>query len=171
MLDIPFRTVDIQEMEEVFSEDLPAEEVPKHLSKLKALAYLDTLKDDDILITADTIVSLGNKILGKPSSLGEAKQMLFELSGKRHKVITGITLTTRKTSVTFSCTTEVKFSNLSKDAIAYYVNHYKPLDKAGAYGIQEWIGAVGIESIEGSYYNVMGLPVHMLYRELLPFIQ
>lgn len=170
LLDIPFRIVEIKDVKEEYDENLTPDQIPLYLSKLKAEAYVGELKDDDILITADTVVALGERVLGKPSGSEDAKRMLRELSGRTHKVITGVTLSTRKTSVTFSSVTEVKFSELSDEAINYYVDRYKPFDKAGAYGIQEWIGAVGIESIKGSYYNVMGLPVHRLHKELLPFI-
>ena len=171
LLDIPFTIVDIRDVEESYSSDLPPEKVPEFLSQLKAAAYSGSLLDGDILITADTVVLLEDKILGKPADLDEAKNMLQALSGKTHKVITGVTLTTKQTSVTFSSVTEVKFSRLSPIDIDFYVESFRPLDKAGAYGIQEWIGAIGVESINGSFYNVMGLPVHKLYHELLPFIQ
>lgn len=171
LLNIPFSTVEIKDVEESYDEDMSPEEIPQYLSRLKAAAYKDSLHESDILITADTIVVLDNKILGKPKDLEEACEMLRSLSGKIHQVITGVTITTKKSSVTFSTVTEVKFSNLSESEIEYYVYNFKPLDKAGAYGIQEWIGAVGVESINGSFYNVMGLPVHRLHKELLPFIQ
>lgn len=170
ILRLPFRTVDIKDVEEVYDPSLPAEEVPCFLSRLKASAYTDSLNDDDILVTADTVVILRGEILGKPADLKEAVDMLRKLSGQTHKVVTGVTITTKDTSATFSSVTEVKFAELSDADIDYYINIFHPLDKAGAYGIQEWIGAVGIERIEGSYYNVMGLPVHRLYKELIPFI-
>ena len=171
LLNIPFTIVDLKDVEESYSPDLSPEKIPEFLSKLKAEAYSDSLLDDDILITADTVVLLEDKILGKPGNLDEARNMLNALSGKTHKVITGVTLTTKQTSVTFSSVTEVKFSHLSPIDIDFYVENFRPLDKAGAYGIQEWIGAIGVESINGSFYNVMGLPVHKLYHELLSFIQ
>lgn len=171
MLDIPFKFVDLKDVKETYNDELTSEEIPKYLSQLKANVYKDKLKDDEVLITADTIVALGDKIMGKPSNLEEARHMLRQLSGKIHNVITGVTISSNKTSITFSSITEVKFAKLSDETINYYINNYHPLDKAGAYGIQEWIGAIGIESIKGSYYNVMGLPIHQLYKELLPFIQ
>lgn len=171
LLNIPFSIVEIKNVKESYDPTMNPEEVPEYLSRLKASAYKDFLNVNDVLITADTIVLLEGKILGKPKGEEDAKRMLSNLSGKTHKVITGVTITTQKTSVTFSSVTEVKFSNLSKAEIDYYVSEFKPLDKAGAYGIQEWIGAVGVESIDGSFYNVMGLPVHRLYKELRPFIQ
>ena len=171
MLDIPFKFVDLKDVKETYNDELTSEEIPKYLSQLKANDYKDKLKDDELLITADTLVALGDKIMGKPSNLEEARHMLRQLSGKIHNVITGVTISSNKTSITFSSITEVKFAKLSDETINYYINNYHPLDKAGAYGIQEWIGAIGIESIKGSYYNVMGLPIHQLYKELLPFIQ
>lgn len=170
MLNLPFETVNIKEVEETYSPELSPEEIPMYLSRLKAEAYKDNLKDSDILITADTVVALGNVIMGKPRDLEQAKEILTELSGRVHKVITGVTITKKNTSVTFNTVTEVKFSKLTPDEIDYYVDKYRPLDKAGAYGVQEWIGAVGVESLKGSYYNVMGLPVHRLYKELQAFI-
>ena len=169
MLDIPFRTVELKDIEEIYSSDLPKEKVPEFLSRLKAEAYFSELKEGDILITADTVVLLDDEIIGKPGDAEEAKEMLSKLSGKIHRVVTGVTITSTKKSVTFSSITEVTFSSLTSDEIEYYVSTYNPLDKAGAYGIQEWIGAVGISGIRGSYYNVMGLPVNRLYKELLLF--
>ncbi|MCH5217127.1 MAG: septum formation protein Maf [Muribaculaceae bacterium] len=169
MLDVPFEIVEGREVEENFPADLPAEEVPTFLSRLKATAYLPDLKEGDILITADTIVLLEGEIIGKPRTLDDARAMLHKLSGKTHKVITGVSLTSIKKSATFSVVTDVEFASLSYDDIDYYVSSYRPLDKAGAYGIQEWIGAVGVAGIRGSFYNVMGLPVHRLHKELQAF--
>lgn len=169
MLDVPFEIVEGREVEENFPADLPAEEVPAFLSRLKATAYLTDLKEGDILITADTIVLLEGEIIGKPRTLDDARAMLHKLSGKTHKVITGVSLTSIKKSATFSVVTDVEFASLSDDDIDYYVSAYHPLDKAGAYGIQEWIGAVGVAGIRGSFYNVMGLPVHRLHKELQAF--
>lgn len=169
MLDIPFEIIEIKDVEETYPPELAKEKVPEFLSKLKADAYLEYLQDEDILITADTVVIIDNEIIGKPASLKEAKEMLHKLSGKIHKVITGVTVTSIKKSVTFSTVTDVEFSHLSDDSIDFYVDTYRPLDKAGAYGIQEWIGAIGVAGIKGSFYNVMGLPVHRLYHELQLF--
>lgn len=169
ILDRPFQTVVLKDIKEDYPTDLQLEKVPEYLSKLKAAAYVSQLKDDDILITADTVVILNGEIIGKPYDLEDAKRMLHKLSGNTHKVITGVTLTSKKKSVTFSTVTDVTFAHLSDGEINFYVDNYKPLDKAGAYGIQEWIGAVGVAGINGSYYNVMGLPVHRLYNELLLF--
>lgn len=169
MLDVAFRVVELKDVEERYPDNLAPMKVPEYLSKLKATAYTPELKEGEILLTADTVVLLEDEIIGKPASLEDAKQMLNKLSGKTHKVVTGVTLSTIKKSVTFSSVTDVRFANLSWEEINYYVDTYKPLDKAGAYGIQEWIGAVGIEAIDGSFYNVMGLPIHQLYRRLLLF--
>lgn len=170
MLNLPFETVNIRDVEETYDPELVTEEIPMYLSRLKAKAYKDYLNDSDILITADTVVALGNDIMGKPKDLEQAKKMLRMLSGRVHKVITGVTIMKKNASVTFNSVTEVKFSKLTPEEIEYYVDKYRPLDKAGAYGVQEWIGAVGVESLRGSYYNVMGLPVHRLYKELQAFI-
>lgn len=168
MLNIPFKIVEI-DIDEKYPKELPAEEVPEYLSKLKSSAYLENLEDNDILITADTVVILDNEIIGKPHDEEEAKRMLRKLSGRVHRVVTGVTLTGKKKSATFSTVTDVTFAPLTDAEIDFYVDTYKPFDKAGAYGIQEWIGAVGVAGINGSYYNVMGLPVHRLYNELLLF--
>lgn len=169
MLDIPFELVELKNIREEYPADLPLENVPEFLSRLKADSYKEELQDDDILITADTVVIVNGQLIGKPRDLAEAKEMLGKLSGNVHKVITGVTLSSTKKSATFSVVTDVEFAPLSESEISYYVDTYKPLDKAGAYGIQEWIGAVGIAGIRGSYYNVMGLPVHRLYNELSAF--
>ena len=124
------------------------------------------MADDELIITADTIVVCGDKVMGKPIDSVEACGMLYELSGRTHKVITGVTITTKKLIKSFSAITEVDFAELTEEEIAYYVETYKPLDKACAYGIQEWIGCVGVSGMKGSYYNVMGLPIFRLYQEL-----
>lgn len=169
MLDMPFEIVEIKDVEEVYPADLQKDKVPEFLSRLKAAAYTPLLKEDDVLITADTVVIIDEEIIGKPSDIADAKAMLRKLSGRVHKVVTGVTLTSTKKSVTFSTVTDVSFAPLSESEIDFYVDTYRPLDKAGAYGIQEWIGAVGVAAINGSFYNVMGLPVHRLYNELLLF--
>lgn len=166
MLEIPFTTVSVGDVKEVYPSDLPPSEVPAYLSRLKADAYTEPLADDEVLVTADTIVLLDNDILGKPSDADDAKRILWRLSGRMHRVITGVTVISNKKSVTFSASTDVYFADLTAEQIEFYVNHFKPFDKAGAYGIQEWIGAVGIRRIDGSFYNVMGLPVHQLYLTL-----
>lgn len=164
-LDIDFECVKI-ECEETFPDTLQGAEIPLYLSQLKADAYHHNLKQDDVLITADTIVWCDNRMFGKPHDKAEAHDMLRNLAGKEHEVITGVCLTTRETRKAFAVTSKVRFALLTEAEIDYYVEHYKPIDKAGAYGIQEWIGYIGVESIVGSYFNVMGLPVQRLYREL-----
>ncbi len=168
-LDIPFTTLVIKDIDESYPKDLPAKEVAAYLSQKKAAAYRENLNDNALVITADTIVIADNKVLGKPKDQAEATKILHTLSGKTHLVITGVTLTTQHKSHTFSAITEVTFSPLEDDEINYYLEKYKPYDKAGAYGIQEWIGSIGVEHINGSYFNVMGLPVHQLYQALKNF--
>ncbi len=158
------------EVEEVFPETLPLEEVPAYLSELKSAAYPAPLAANDILITADTVVCLHGRLIGKPADRADAVSILGRLSGNRHTVVTGVTLRTADRKKTFSVHSDVFFRNLTDEEIAYYIDVYQPFDKAGAYGVQEWIGYVGIERIEGSFYNVMGLPVQRLYHELGEFI-
>ena len=155
-----------RDVDESYPSDIPAEKVAEYLSKVKADAYIDLLADDEIIITADTVVIIDGRILGKPAGRDDAVAMLRSLSGRRHKVVTGVTVTARDRSISFDETTVVEFAPLSDDEIDAYVDTFRPYDKAGAYGIQEWIGAVGIKGIEGCYYNVMGLPVHTLYHRL-----
>ncbi len=158
------------ECEESFSEDMPAIEVAEYLSKLKSEAYPQPLAERDILLTADTVVIAENRILGKPADRAEAIKMITMLSGHEHEVVTGVTLRTAERVKSFSVVSKVYFRELSAEEIEYYVDNYRPYDKAGSYGIQEWIGYVGIEGIEGSFYNVMGLPVQRLYCELNGFV-
>ena len=164
--DLAFTLAEKFECEECYPTDLAADKVAEYLSQLKSNAYPHALADNDILLTADTVVILGDKILGKPHSEEEARAMITTLSGASHKVVTGVTLRTTKQTISFSAESVVKFRVLDAEEIAYYVEKYRPLDKAGAYGIQEWIGYIGIEGIEGSFYNVMGLPVQRLYSAL-----
>lgn len=168
-LNIEFNVKVIPGLEENYPETLDLQEIPVFLSKQKAEAYLSSLDDTMLLITADTIVWNGNAVIGKPKNRAEAIQMLRSLSGHEHHVVTGVCLTTTKKQLTFSVISSVRFASLSDEEIIYYVDKYKPFDKAGAYGIQEWIGYVGVESISGSFYNVMGLPVQRLYQELKTF--
>lgn len=156
----------LQDIDESYPSGLSGTEIAEHISRKKAEAYRPTISTDELVITADTIVYLDGKVLGKPKDEQEAKEMLHALSGKTHDVITGVSLLTHSNLHTFSSTSKVTFSDLSDEEIAYYVGNYHPTDKAGAYGIQEWIGYVGVERIEGSYFNVMGLPVQKLYSEL-----
>ena len=158
------------ECEESFSEEMPAAEVAEYLANLKSEAYPESLGEKDILLTADTVVIACNRILGKPADRAEAIAMITMLSGCEHEVVTGVTLRSAEKVKRFSVSSKVHFRALSQEEIEYYVDTYKPFDKAGSYGIQEWIGYVGIEGIEGSFYNVMGLPVQRLYCELGEFI-
>ncbi len=158
------------EVEELYPSATPPKEVAEYLARLKSDNYPNELATGEILITADTVVILDNKILGKPRDEDDARSMLRTLSGREHQVVTGVTIRDSKHSVSFSTTSQVRFAELNEEQIDYYVTHYSPLDKAGSYGIQEWIGYIGIESIEGSFYNVMGLPIQRLCRELEQFI-
>ena len=168
--DLEFTLAEKFECEERYPADLATDKVAEYLSQLKSNAYPHTLGEKDILLTADTVVILGDKILGKPHSEEEAIEMISSLSGATHKVITGVTLRTAKQTISFSAESLVSFRTLEAEEVRYYVEKYRPLDKAGAYGIQEWIGYIGIEGIEGSFYNVMGLPVQRLYATLKELI-
>ena len=156
----------LPDVNEAYPETLKGEDIPLYIAREKAEAYLKGIESDELIITADTIVWLDNEVLGKPTDEQQAKVMLRMLSGKTHHVITGVCLTTSEFQKSFTTTTEVTFAKLSEEEIDYYVEKYRPLDKAGAYGIQEWIGFVGVEAINGSYFNVMGLPIQRLYQEL-----
>ena len=168
--DLDFVLAETFECEECYPADLEAEKVAEYLSQLKSNAYPHALGERDILLTADTVVILGDKILGKPHSAEEAHEMIASLSGATHKVVTGVTLRTAERTISFSAESLVTFRTLDSEEIDYYVEKYRPMDKAGAYGIQEWIGYIGIEGIEGSFYNVMGLPVQRLYTILKDII-
>lgn len=174
-LDLPFEVRVKDGIDETYPGDLTAEQVPVWISRRKAEAY--EVADGEVLVTADTVVAVEGKILGKPGNLEEAKEMLRSLSGRTHHVITGVTLRVRRSEqggvddyCSFNAVTEVTFTKLTEEQIDYYVTTYKPLDKAGAYGIQEWIGYVGVTGIKGSYYNVMGLPVQRLSQALVDFV-
>lgn len=164
-----FTIAQSREVDESYPSDLAAAEVPAFISKKKAAAYADLLCPDEMVITADTVVILGDKILGKPKDYDDACHMLGDLAGREHTVVTGVTLTTVNAAKTFSESTKVEFAPLSREEIEEYVRTYRPFDKAGAYGIQEWIGAAAIMRIDGCFYNVMGLPLHRLYAELRAF--
>ena len=164
--DLDFVLAEKFECEECYPTDLAADKVAEYLSQLKSNAYPHPLCEGDILLTADTVVILGDKILGKPHSEAEAVEMISSLSGATHKVVTGVTLRTPSQMISFSAESLVSFRALDPEEVSYYVEKYCPMDKAGAYGIQEWIGYIGIEGIEGSFYNVMGLPVQRLYTTL-----
>ena len=168
-LDLNFEVKVIPGLEEHYPPTLQPEESPVFLARQKAEAYIPTLSDKTLLITADTIVWNQNKVIGKPKDREDAIQMLQSLSGHEHHVVTGVCLTTTEKQKAFSVVSTVKFAALTDEEISYYVDKYHPFDKAGAYGIQEWIGYIGVESINGSFYNVMGLPVQRLYQELKKF--
>ena len=168
-LDLNFEVKVIPGLEEHYPPTLQPEEIPVFLARQKAEAYIPTLSDKTLLITADTIVWNQNKVIGKPKDREDAIQMLQSLSGHEHHVVTGVCLTTTEKQKAFSVVSTVKFAALTDEEISYYVDKYRPFDKAGAYGIQEWIGYIGVESINGSFYNVMGLPVQRLYQELKKF--
>lgn len=163
-LDLDF-SIQLKEVDEVYPDHLKAEEISDYLAKLKASVFTD-LHPKDILITSDTIVWHNNNALGKPKNLVEASEMINSLSGDTHEVITSVCFKTIHQTIVVHQTTKVTFKELSAEEIEYYVQTYKPLDKAGAYGIQEWIGFIGISNIEGSYFNVMGLPTHIVYKTL-----
>lgn len=163
MLDIPFRQIPPVDVDETYPADLPPREVPEYLSRLKASGYRPIMTERDLFITADTVVILDGDVIGKPKTTDEAVEMLCRLSGNTHEVVTGVSAFTLDHIESFSALTVVEFSEIPTAEIVEYVETFKPLDKAGAYGIQEWIGAVGIRNIKGSFYNVMGLPVHRLW--------
>ena len=169
--DIDFTLAEKFECEECYPADLEADRVAEYLSQLKSEAYPQRLTEGDILLTADTVVIAGGEILGKPKDRADAERMLQTLSGATHKVVTGVMLRTTTQRISFSAESLVTFRVLENEEIASYIEKYRPMDKAGAYGIQEWIGYVGIERIEGSFYNVMGLPVQRLYVELQRLIK
>jgi septum formation protein len=157
----------LPDVDESYPDTLQGEEIPLYIAKEKADAYIPMMQPDELIITADTIVWLDSKVLGKPRDREDALQMLRTMSGRTHEVFTGVCITTTDWQRSFTAQTEVRFATLSEDEIIYYVDNFKPMDKAGAYGVQEWIGFIGVENISGSYYNIMGLPVQKLYRELL----
>lgn len=166
-LRIPFNVITIGGIDESFPPETPPIQVPQYISEIKADAYQNKIGDEELIITADTMVICGDEILGKPKDTEDAFRMLKLLSGHTHRVATGVTISTKNKRTSFTTVTDVTFAEISDEDIRYYVDNFQPLDKAGAYGIQEWIGAVAVSGINGSYYNVMGLPVHRLYQELL----
>ena len=163
-LGIDFEVRVIEGIDETYPKELSVEEVPQYIAREKARVYI--VGKDEVLLTADTVVVLGNEVMGKPHDEADAMRMLRQLSGKTHQVITGVCLKTSDKQVTFSEITDVSFAELTDEEIKYYVDNFRPLDKAGAYGIQEWIGLAGVTGIKGSYFNVVGLPVHRVYAEL-----
>ena len=168
-IDVQFEVRVIQDIDESYPSDLPTKNIAEYISRKKAAVYQQQMAPDELIITADTIVVLGDEVMGKPHDEADARRMLRELSGQTHQVITGVTLTTIQKQISFSVETDVTFKALSDSEIDYYVSHYKPFDKAGAYGIQEWIGHIGVTGLQGSYFNVMGLPVQRIYEALSNF--
>ncbi len=166
-LDYEVRT--LPDVDESYPESLQGGEIPLYISRMKADAYKPMLQADELMITADTIVWMDGMVLGKPRNKYGAIKMLKQLSGGVHYVYTGVSITTQTRQESFYVATEVRFANLTDEEIEYYVDTYQPMDKAGAYGVQEWIGYIGVENIKGSYFNVMGLPVQRLYTELKKF--
>jgi len=168
-LGIEFEVRVLPGIDESYPASMPAEETAEYIAGKKAAAYRQVMADDELVITADTVVIVGDEVLGKPADTQMAAQMLRKLSGRTHQVMTGICMTTSEQTVSFSVKTDVTFKQLAEDEIEYYIKKYQPLDKAGAYGIQEWIGYIGCTGLNGSYYNVMGLPVQRIYTELQRF--
>jgi len=166
-LGVPFEVRVLQDIDEHYPENLPVNEVARYIAKEKADAYRRIVAADELIITADTVVIVGDEILGKPVDEADAVRMLKLLSGRTHQVTTGVCLLTAEKERCFDVTTDVTFKALTDEEIHYYVNRYRPFDKAGAYGIQEWIGYIGVTGLNGSYYNVMGLPVQRIYQELI----
>nr|WP_306562591.1 Maf-like protein [Bacteroides intestinalis] len=166
-LGVDYEVRTLPDVDESYPETLQGADIPLYIAKEKADAYVAMMQPGELMITADTIVWLDGKVLGKPQNREDALQMLRTMSGRTHEVFTGVCITTTDWQRSFTAQTEVRFATLSEEEIAYYVDNFQPMDKAGAYGVQEWIGFIGVENISGSYYNIMGLPVQKLYRELL----
>jgi len=165
-LGIDFEVKVLPDISESYPADLPVSDIAEYIAREKAAAYQRLLAADSLVITADTVVVVGNEVLGKPADAADARQMLQKLSGKTHQVVTGVCLTTQQVQKSFSVTTDVTFKELLPEEIDYYIENYHPFDKAGAYGIQEWIGYIGVTGLRGSYFNVMGLPVQRIYVEI-----
>lgn len=165
-LGVQYEVKTLPDIDETYPEGLDGEEIPAYIAREKAKAYLPMMKEDELIITADTIVWLDGEVMGKPKDGEDARRMLHALSGQTHQVITGVCLTSCTFQKSFATVTDVTFAKLTDEEVNYYVENYRPMDKAGSYGIQEWIGFVGVESISGSYFNVMGLPIQRLYTEL-----
>ena len=165
-LGIDFEVRVLDGIDESYPSSLAAVETAEYIARKKAAAYQKTIAADELIITADTVVIVDNEVLGKPADAAEAREMLQKLSNRTHQVVTGVCLTTQEQAVHFSVVTDVTFKKLTDSETAYYISNYKPFDKAGAYGIQEWIGYIGCTGLHGSYYNVMGLPVQRIYTEL-----
>lgn len=168
-IDVNFGVRVIHDIDESYPASLPTKDIAEYISRKKATVYRQQMASDELIITADTIVVLDSEVMGKPHDEADASRMLHELSGRTHQVITGVTLTTTDRQQSFSVETDVTFKSLTDEEINYYIEHYKPFDKAGAYGIQEWIGHIGVTALKGSYFNVMGLPVQRIYEALRQF--
>lgn len=168
-IDVNFDVRVIRDIDESYPASLPTKDIAEYISCKKATVYRQQMASDELIITADTIVVLDSEVMGKPHDEADASRMLHELSGRTHQVITGVTLTTIDRQRSFSVETDVTFKSLTDEEINYYIQHYKPFDKAGAYGIQEWIGHIGVTALKGSYFNVMGLPVQRIYEALRQF--
>lgn len=168
-IDVNFDVRVIRDIDESYPASLPTKDIAEYISRKKATVYRQQMASDELIITADTIVVLDSEVMGKPHDEADASRMLHELSGRTHQVITGVTLTTTDRQQSFSVETDVTFKSLTDEEINYYVERYKPFDKAGAYGIQEWIGHIGVTALKGSYFNVMGLPVQRIYEALRQF--
>ena len=166
-LGVDYEVRTLPDVDESYPESLQGADIPLYIAKEKADAYVAMMQPGELMITADTIVWLDGQVLGKPIDREDALRMLRTMSGRSHEVFTGVCITTTEWQRSFTAQTKVRFATLSEDEIAYYVDKFQPMDKAGAYGVQEWIGFIGVENISGSYYNIMGLPVQKLYRELL----
>ena len=165
-LGVDYEVRTLPDVDESYPETLQGADIPLYIAKEKADAYVAMMQPGELMITADTIVWLDGKALGKPRDREDALQMLRTMSGRTHEVFTGVCITTTDWQRSFTAQTEVRFATLSEEEIAYYVDNFQPMDKAGAYGVQEWIGFIGVENISGSYYNIMGLPVQRIYNEL-----
>lgn len=165
-LGVDYEVRTLPDVDESYPETLQGADIPLYIAKEKADAYVTMMQPGELMITADTIVWLDGKVLGKPQDKEDALQMLRTMSGRTHEVFTGVCITTTDWQRSFTAQTEVRFATLSEEEIAYYVDNFQPMDKAGAYGVQEWIGFIGVENISGSYYNIMGLPVQRIYNEL-----
>jgi len=168
-IDVNFDVRVIRDIDESYPASIPTKDIAEYISRKKATVYRQQMASDELIITADTIVVLDSEVMGKPHDEADASRMLHELSGRTHQVITGVTLTTTDRQQSFSVETDVTFKSLTDEEINYYIQHYKPFDKAGAYGIQEWIGHIGVTALKGSYFNVMGLPVQRIYEALRQF--
>ena len=166
-LGVDYEVCTLPDVDESYPDTLQGADIPLYIAKEKADAYRNMLQPGELMITADTIVWLDGRVLGKPKDREDALCMLRDMSGRTHEVFTGVCITTTEWQRSFAAQTEVRFAELSEEEITYYVDKFQPMDKAGAYGVQEWIGFIGVENISGSYYNIMGLPVQRLYKELV----